>query len=193
MSGIGRRHDRALLDALETTDSEAFSGTVWRVSARGRDPLRGSACGGRWSPPGEFEVLYTSLEARGATTEIGFRLSLEPVWPSRAQHDLHRIAARTNRTLRFADVQVLAPLGVEPSRYGVFDYSASQAISAAAHFLDFDGLIVPSARSSALNLVVFLERVLVDDALIIEATEAVDWNVWRSAVRVRAESDHSGS
>src|SRR5208283_4687385 len=134
MSGTGRRHDRALLDALEAASAEAFDGPVWRVTSRGRDPLRGSAAGGRWSPPGEFEVLYTSLAPSGALAEMGFRLSLEPVWPSRAQHDRHRIAARTKNTLRFADVRGLEPFGVVPSRYTSFDYTATQAVAAAARF-----------------------------------------------------------
>ena len=169
-----------LLDALEATNTEAFRGTVWRVTYRGRDPLWGSAAGGRWSPPGEFEVLYTSLESNGAVAEIGFRLSLEPVWPSRAQHDLHRITAQTQNTLRFADVRALEPLGIDPGRYTSFNYAATQAIAAAAHFLEFDGLIVPSARSQELSLVVFLERLFTADALRVAATDDVDWDAWRT-------------
>jgi RES domain-containing protein len=66
MSGQSRQHDRELLDALESHPSEAFSGVAWRVTVKGRDALRGSTAGGRWSPPGEFEVLYTSLARAGA-------------------------------------------------------------------------------------------------------------------------------
>ena len=108
----GRRHERGILDALEAMAPEAFTGEVWRVTSRGRDPLRGSAAEGRWSAAGEFEVLYTSLERGGALSEIGYRLSLEPVWPSRVQHEVHRIAARTERSLRFGDVASLVLLGV---------------------------------------------------------------------------------
>jgi hypothetical protein len=113
---IGRRpaHDRRILDALEAIDPERFAGEAWRVTRKGRDPLRGSAADGRWSPGGgEFEVLYTSLESNGALAEIGYRLSLEPVWPSRVEHELHLIAIETQRTLKFAALEDLAPLGVE--------------------------------------------------------------------------------
>lgn len=186
----GRRHDRVVLDALEAMQPEPFAGDVWRVTVRGRDPLHGSIAGGRWSPAGEFEVLYTSLERDGALAEIGYRLSLEPVWPSRARHDLHRIAARTERTLRFAEVQALVPLGVDPARYGAFDYAATQAISAAARFLGFDSLIVPSARSPAVHLVVFLKHLLMDGSLVGQSTEPVDWAAWRGLPRgtVRREA-----
>jgi len=176
----GRRHDRIVLDALEAMEPEAFSGDVWRVALRGRDPLRGSTANGRWSPAGEFEVLYTSLERDGALAEIRYRLTLEPVWPSRVQYDVYRIAAKTGRTLRFANVQALIPLGVDPARYSSFDYTATQAIAAAARFLDFDSLIVPSARSPALHLVIFLESFVLGENLTVRETTPVDWAKWRN-------------
>jgi RES domain-containing protein len=185
MSGLPRRHDRELLDALESHPSEAFSGETWRVTAKGRSALRGSTAGGRWSPPGEFEVLYTSLAREGALAEIGYRLSLEPVWPSRVEHELHLIAARTNSSLRFADVSTLSKFGVDVKRYASFEYSVTQAIAAAAFFLDFDGLVVPSARSTELNLVIFTEKLSLGGRLTVEASEPVDWSAWRSQHRMR--------
>jgi RES domain-containing protein len=185
MSGLSRRHDRELLDALESYPSEAFTGETWRVTTKGRDALRGSTAGGRWSPPGEFEVLYTSLARAGALAEIGYRLSLEPVWPSRIEHELHRITARTNNSLRFADVSSLSTLGVDVSRYASFEYSVTRAIAAAAFFLDFDGLIVPSARITELNLVIFAEKLGIGERLKLEASEPVDWSTWRSQRRKR--------
>lgn len=177
--GFGRRHERAILDALEEMEPEVFSGVVWRVTGAGRSALRGSTAEGRWSPADEFEVLYTSLEPAGALAEIGHRLSLEPVWPSRLQHQIHQIAARTERSLRFQDVQALAPFGVDAARYGSYDYAATQALASAARFLEFDSLIVPSARSPALHLVLFLEELLEPGALTLLGTEEVDWEVWR--------------
>ncbi len=169
-----------MLDALESNPSEAFCGETWRVTAKGRDALRGSAAGGRWSPPGEFEVLYTSLARAGALAEIGYRLSLEPVWPSRLEHELHRIATQTAKSLRFAEISSLSPLGVDVRRYTSFDYAVTQAIAAAAFFLDFDGLIVPSARSTELNLVIFTEKLDAAERLKVEASEPVDWAAWRA-------------
>jgi RES domain-containing protein len=180
MGGHSRQHDRELLDALESRPSEAFSGETWRVTVKGRDALRASTAGGRWSPAGEFEVLYTSLARAGALAEIGYRLTLEPVWPSRIEHEQHRITARAQNSLRFADVSSLSTLGVDIRRYASFEYSATQAIAAAAFFLDFDGLIVPSARSTELNLVIFTEKPGVGEQLNLEASEPVDWSAWRS-------------
>lgn len=182
MASSGRVHDRDVLDALESIDGTPFSGAVWRTTRKGRDPVRGSAANGRWSPNGEFEVLYTSLERAGSLAEIGFRLSLEPVWPSRIQHEVHRIEAEAERCLRFADVANLQPLGVDPACYGTFDYEVTQAIAAAAHFLEFDGLLVPSARHPSDNLVIFMDRVGAA-SLEVVTSEDVDWAEWRRGAR----------
>lgn len=184
-----RPHDRALLDALEALAPVRFAGEVWRIARAGRAALAGSAALGRWTPmvePGARavpEVLYTSLAREGALAEIGYRLSLEPVWPSRIAHELHRIAAATQRSLEFADVAALAPLGVDAARFQGFDYAATQAIAAAAHFLEFDGLLVPSARADCRNLVLFLDRAAEGNRLEVLASEAVDWAAWRKQAR----------
>jgi hypothetical protein len=174
-----RVHDRAILDALEALEPEPFAGKAWRITRQGREPLRGSSAHGRWSPNAGFEVLYTSLERDGALAEIGYRLSLEPIWPSRIQHDLHKIEVRTEKTLHFADVAALQPLGVDPAKYPGFDYTSTQAIAAAAHFLGFDGLLVPSPRAPCKNLVLFIERVTETGHLEVLETSSVDWTAWR--------------
>ena len=171
----GRVHDRAILDALEAIDPESFEGEVWRITRKGRDAVRGSGAHGRWSPGGEFEVLYTSLEREGALAEIGYRLSLEPVWPSRIEHEIHLMEVKTERILRFPNVSRLSSLGIDITQYGSFDYTATQAIAAAAHFLECDGLIVPSALHTSLNLVLFLYRITPGSRLELRERHVVDW------------------
>ncbi len=175
---IGGRpvHDRRILDALEAIDPEPFNSAVWRVTRKGRDALRGSTAPGRWIPTGGFEALYTSLERDGALAEIGYRLSLEPVWPSRLEYEVHLIEVEIERTLRFTNLKSLEPLGVEIARYHTFEYQATQAIAAAAYFLEFDGIIVPSARFDCPNLVMFTERAT---GLVLKESRPVDWDGWR--------------
>jgi len=183
MSSEGRVHDRSVLDALEKLDPEPFDSDVWRVVRKGRDPLRGSSANGRWGAPGELEVLYTSEQRDGALAEVGFRLSLEPVWPSLIQHQIHVLAVRAERTLRLVEMRELANLGVDISRYESFEYGATQAIAAAAHFLEFDGMLVPSARFACSNLVLFTDRVSHTGHLQLVSSEDVDWPDWRKKKR----------
>ena len=183
MENRGRVHDRTILDALEAIGWELFDSRVWRVTREGREPTIGSAAGGRWSPPGEFEVLYTCLERVGALAEIGFRLSLEPIWPSRMLHEIHEIDLKLEKSLKLADLSKLQILGVDISKYQSFDYEQTQSIASAAHFLGFDGLVVPSARYNCLNAIVFSDSLGPDFKLEVVNTESVDWAVWKSAKR----------
>jgi hypothetical protein len=183
MASPGRVHDRSILDALEKFDPEPFDSDVWRVARKGRDPLRGSSASGRWGAAGELEVLYTSEQRDGALAEVGFRLSLEPVWPSLIQHQIHILAVKAERTLRLVDMRQLGNLGVDISRYETFEYGATQAIAAAAHFLEFDGLLVPSARFACSNLILFMDRVSHAGDLQLVDSEDVDWRDWRTKNR----------
>jgi hypothetical protein len=185
MSSPARVHDRSVLDALEKLDPEPFDSDVWRVARKGRDPLSGSSANGRWGAPGELEVLYASEARDGALAEVGFRLSLEPVWPSRIQHQIHVLAVKTERMLRLVDMRKLENLGVDISRYETFDYSATQAIAAAAHFLEFDGMLVPSARLACNNLALFTDRVMQPGHLQLVSSEDVDWMEWRKKKGLR--------
>lgn len=176
----GRIHDRQLLDALEVLEPKAFTGSVWRVVKLGRDPLLGAAAGGRWSPPEVIEALYTSLSREVALAEVFFHLSEgQPVFPSEAHHILHKLRVVTHKTLRFVDVQALGSLGVDMGSYSRRDYEKTHEIAAAAYFLEFDGLIVPSARLSGLNLVLFLDRLRDGHVLEVEGEEPVDWQDYR--------------
>jgi RES domain len=186
MRGRGTRiHDKDVLDTLEAIGAEPFDGQVWRVVRNRRDPTRGSAANGRWSPIGEFEVLYTSLERDGALAEIAHRLSLEPVWPSKLIHQVHELTFHAKRAIRLPNLRALDTLGVNTARYESYDYSATQAVASAAQFLGYDALIVPNVHHPSLNLVGFLDNLDPGAALKIISSEIVDWSNWRARAKSR--------
>ncbi len=170
------RHDRSTLDILEALGGTSFEATVWRVTRSERDALRGSSANGRWSSNSEPEVLYTSLEKHGALAEIGFRLAAEPIWPSRIRHSIHAIRAKATNIVDIGKMEMLQKLGVDVPAYGSFDYTVTQAIAAAANFLEFGGLIAPSARANCNNAVFFIER---NNELEVASSEEIDWDSWR--------------
>src|SRR5260370_23435585 len=116
MPGARKRRDPALLDAPDAFDRASYAGETWRVVRDGRDPLQGSASGGRWDPT-LFDVLYSFLDADGAVAEVHFHLSHQPVFPSKLSYGLHRIRVKTEKTLRLPDLDAMVPLGVDPARY----------------------------------------------------------------------------
>ena len=169
--------DLELLDALDAKPRERFEGVVWRIVRQGRDPLQGYPSGARWDP-GTFDVIYTATAREGALAEIHFHLSRQPVFPSKLVSELHRISVRAKRLLRLGDLSEMEALGVARGTFAGLEYGRMQAIGDAAHFLGFDGLLVPSARWSGLNVVLFTGQLAPED-LKIEQSDEVDWKAWR--------------
>lgn len=182
MAPSAPRRDSALIDALEAIEPVAFEGAVWRIVREGRDPLQCSASGGRWDD-GTFDVLYTSLERRGAFEEMRFHLMRgQPVMPSRVTYRMFELQVRMDRALKLLDLGALADLGLDVSRYGRLSYESrsneyprTQQIGEVAHFLEFDGLLVPSARHDCLNAVLFGDRMPPDASSLLHDHGVIDW------------------
>lgn len=178
--------DNKILDALEKRPRKSFAGDSWRAVRDGRDPTVGSSAGGRWDD-GTFDVLYTALDADGATAEIHFHLSKgQPVFPSKVTYRLFKLGVQLTNCLEFIVVDDLAPLGVDTSKYGriayagrAVEYIATQAIGEAVHFLGCDGLMVPNARWNCQNLVIFADRVSPGSVVASEDAGSIDWLAWR--------------
>ena len=163
---VKARRDNRLIDAIEAIDPVVFEGNVWRLVRDGRDPLICSASGGRWDD-GTFDVLYTSVARSGALEEMRFHLMRgQPVMPSKVTYRMFEIELSLGRALQFLDLEALSRVGLNTETFGRLsyeekndEYPRTQEIGEVAHFLDFDGLIVPSARAEAKNVVVFCDKV----------------------------------
>ncbi|MEQ1954283.1 RES family NAD+ phosphorylase [Mesorhizobium sp. CN2-181] len=175
--------DIGLIDALDGRSGKSLDEIVWRVAREGRDPTDCSASGGRWDDT-TFEVLYTSRTREGALAEMLFHLRAgQPVVPSKLRFGLHELRVRLRNVLDLSSLQALEALGLDTSRYGrmsyferVAEYPRTQEIAEVAHFHGYDGLLVPSARSGAINLIVFCARVDPDQVEAIGDHGTVDWN-----------------
>lgn len=177
----GPVHDPDLLDALEAMEPRPFDAIVWRVTWATRDPLMGGTGGGRWHPPNDFEALYTSIDEHGAIAEIYHHLSRAPVFSS-SHVGINRLHVRMARVLVFTDMKALEPLGVEEQAFRKGDYARTREVGAAARFLDIEGLIVPSARWSATNLVLFMDRLSDRESLKVVETRDINWPAWRETI-----------
>lgn len=170
-------HDPILLDRLSSFPVSAFSGTVYRATRMNLDPLTPSLSGGRWALKREIAVLYTSLSGDGALAELAFHWGQFVPLPSQPAA-VHEIAVTAQKTLRLLRGD-LDSLGVEVGRYDSVNYEQTQRIGAAVAFLEYDGLIAPSARWDCDNLMIFSTHHSMDDEnLKVITTRQVDWLAW---------------
>jgi len=121
--------------------------------------------------------LYTSTSKDGAIAEIAFHLSLMVPQPSRLVK-LHEIEVATLKTLKISKEDFIA-LDIDEQRFSQRDYGRTQEIGAAAAHMGFDGLLVPSARTSAENLVLFPDNHHIDLKLSVIRSIETDWVLWR--------------
>lgn len=183
MIASGRARPLALLDAIDALPRRPFTGDVWRVCREGRDPTSGFASHTRWCD-GTFDALYTALERDGAVSEIYTHLAAQPVIPSKPRWFAHRLRVTAEAALELPNRAALTPLGVDVAAYESFDYTTTQPVAEAAHFLGFDALLAPSARWSGQNLIVFTDRTKPDQLEIIESEpDPIDFTAWRRARR----------
>lgn len=178
-----RPRDIRLIDALDGRMGIAVDEIVWRVAREGRDPTACGNSGGRWDDT-SFEVLYTSRTREGALAEMLFHLRAgQPFVPSKPRFSLHEIRVRLENVLDLSSFADLENLGVDRAKFGRLsyvekdaEYPRTQDIAEVAHFHGHDGLLVPSARSPATNLVVFCERTDPDQLEVLRDHGVVDWN-----------------
>lgn len=179
-----RPRDIRLIDALDGRVGVSVDEVVWRIAREERDPTSCGASGGRWDDT-TFEVLYTSRTREGSLAEMLFHLRAgQPLVPSRLRFSLHEIRIRLLNVLDLSSLRALEDLGIDRAKFGKLSYSEkdteyprSQDIAEVAYFHGHDGLLVPSARSSAINLVVFCDRADPDQMEAVRDHGVVDWNV----------------
>lgn len=127
-------------------------------------------------PKGETAVLYASCERDGALAELAFHWSQFTPFPTKPAV-VHLLTIGLERTIRL-ERSGLEKLGVEHTRYGDINYERTQVIGAAAAFLGFDGLVVPSARWHCENLILFANERDLSTMVEIVNTEPVDVHEW---------------
>jgi RES domain-containing protein len=185
MSRAPLRRDHTLIDAIEVIAPVSYTGNVWRIVKEGRDPLEGRASGGRWDD-GSFDVLYTSLAREGALAEMYFHLRRgQPIFPSKVRYELFEITLTFHRALRLLDLSALEKLGVQVEHFGKLSYEGrageyprTQDIAEIAHFLEYDGLLVPSARHDCQNAIVFCDQHGLADREVHKAHGLIDRTQW---------------
>lgn len=136
-----------------------------------RAPDTENTTGARWNPAG-VPAIYLSLTEQGATAEGDHAIAVQPLRP-RVRRVLYPVQLTLANVLDLSDPgQVTDLTGLTAADITDDDHAKCREIGAAADWLEHDGLLVPSARSAANNLVVFPSHRPADAAF--EAGPGVD-------------------
>jgi RES domain-containing protein len=142
-----------LLDRLQTVTPAPWAGRAFRHMFGNYPPDAENTRGARWNPPG-VAAIYTSLARDGALAEAEHQIAAQPI-PPRARRTIYTLELTLAGVLDLADADLLQSLGVGPAELAADDMTACRRLGGAADWLMHDGLLLPSARSTNTNLVIF--------------------------------------
>ena len=145
-------HRPELLDALTESPVRAVDGTYWRHMFGERSPETENTRGARWNPPG-LGAIYLSSTHQGAVEEGDHASAIQPFRPKIARY-VYRVDLTLQRALDLSQPGGLRGAGLNADDLTDDDFAACQEVGAAAAWLEHDGLIVPSVRSTAINIVI---------------------------------------
>lgn len=97
---------------------------------------------------------------------------MQPLRPS-ARRYLYELRVSASKALRITPSE-LPSLGLTPDDLASDDFAACQRIAAHAAFLEYDALIVPSARADGSNVVIFVNELGADVELTQVAKERIE-------------------
>ncbi len=162
----------ALLDRGLAVEPRPWEGTVFRHMFGDYPPDRENTRGARWNPP-DTPAIYTSLSRAGALAEAEHQLAVQPMRPRVSRRTVYELAVRLRGLLDLTNPELLASVGITAAELGADDMTVCQRVGGAVAWLDADGLLVPSARSEAINLVIFPSNLPPDSTLDVLGEEDV--------------------
>lgn len=160
-------YDPIILDTLQGLEPRPWAGLVYRHMLNNYPPTRANTRGARWNPP-DVQAIYTSCDRETALAEAEYRLSLEPV-QLRVRRVMYTLKVQLKSVLDITSNDILRKLGINAERLTESNFTTFQHIGGATNWLGHDGMLVPSARTKGINLVIYpLQQ---DSDLVIEEVQ----------------------
>lgn len=142
-----------LLDEIQKLSPEKWSGHAYRHIFGSGAIDAANTRGARWNPP-DTAALYVSLTFDGAVAEGDHTIEVQP-FPIRAKRTVYEVSLDLAAVIDISTPEVLLALGISADDLVDDDLEACQVVGGACAWTQADGILVPSARSDATNLVVF--------------------------------------
>ena len=153
----------SLEDVLASLTPTTYAGHVHRVMLNDYPPQRENTLGARWNPL-DVRAIYTCLEPAVCIAEVEYNLRRQPR-PTKTtlRKTLYTIDVCVSAVVDLtASLSALEELGIGFAELFADDMKASQEIGRLVTWLEYGGLIVPSARASGKNLVIYPGRLTED-------------------------------
>src|SRR5579863_4567349 len=119
-------------------------------------PTRANELGARWNPPG-VPAIYCSLDHATALAEGNYAVAVQSLRPT-VKRTIYNLRVHLEKVLDLSSRSKLLELGIGEVELSDVDHTGCQRIGGAVEWLEHDGLLVPSARTSGLNLVIFTRK-----------------------------------
>ena len=161
-----------LLDRLQAAAASPWQGRAFRHMFADYPPDAENTRGARWNPA-EVAAVYTSLTRDGVIAEANHQIALQPL-PPRVKRTVYEIDIALTSVVDLTGSEALVSLDLASDDIAGDDMTACQQIGGAAAWLGRDGVLVPSARSDAVNLVIFAANREPDTRFDVLASEPLD-------------------
>jgi RES domain-containing protein len=145
-----------LLKRLEALESRTWDGLVWRHMFADNPPTRPNESGARWNPPG-VPAIYCSLDRVTALAEGDHLVASQSLRP-RVKRTIYNLRVHLEKVLDLLSRSRLLELGIGETELSDVDHAGCQRLGGTVEWLEHDGLLVPSARRSGVNLVIFTRK-----------------------------------
>lgn len=166
-----RPFDPEFLNSIEALNLRPWHGVVWRQVFEGTPPTRPNQRGGRWNPP-DVEALYCSLAAETAAAEIDHLISVQPV-PIRKPRITFKLEVKLSRLVDLSAEEALERVGTPMAIIRSNGVEECRLVGSALAWLGNEAVLVPSARTDALNMVVFVNNLDPDNS--VEVVEEIPY------------------
>jgi hypothetical protein len=164
----------SLLERVAGAARCSVGGQYYRHAAPNRDAFAGGT-GGRWGAA--FPVIYLGRPQDSVTVEAYRHLVEATGIPARHVRPrvLYTVTVQVDQVLDLTDPHNLAGVGLRTADLSseVDDYQACQEIAAAAHQLEYHGVLAPAATGLGTTLALFVRRLQAHERPVV--TEQTPW------------------
>jgi RES domain-containing protein len=177
--------DEDVVERVNDLGSQPWSGTTFRYTSHGREPLSGAGArltGGRWNPKGVFPTIYLAQPRAACIGEFGRMAAangMDPLAMLARPFDLHTVEVNGLTILDLREEKALRHVGLAPEDISDDDWTACQTVGHAAYFLEMSGIVAPSATGVGLVIAAFETR-LRPGQLDVTATTVLDAPTYRA-------------